>query len=215
VKDINSTALLKDVVVRYKIRQPQLLDKLVAFLYDNVGNLVSIRSIVQYFKSQGRGTDPETVANYIRYLEDAFIITSASRYDIKGKKLLETNDKFYLGDHSLQYAVRYRRPDKMQGIVENIVFMELVRRGYAVYVGKIDDKEIDFIAEEQDGTRKLYIQVCLEFTNPDTYFREFNPLKHIKDNYHKYVVTLDKNWRADENGVMGIHLKDFLLKDFL
>jgi predicted AAA+ superfamily ATPase len=215
VRDINSTALLKDVIIRYKIRQPQLLDKLVSFLYDNVGNLISIRSIVHYFKSQGRGTDPETIANYIKYLEDAFIIKAAHRYDIKGKRLLETNDKFYLGDHSLQYAIRNKRPDKVQGILENIVFMELVRRGYNVYVGKFDDKEIDFIAEEKDGTRKIYIQVCLEFTNPDTYAREFNPLTHIKDNYHKYVVTLDKNWRADENGVMGIHLKDFLLKDTL
>jgi predicted AAA+ superfamily ATPase len=112
VRDINSTALLKDVVIRYQIRQPQLLDKLVSFLYDNVGNLVSIRSIVNYFKSQGRGTDPETIANYLTYLEDAFIITPAHRYDIKGKKLLKTNDKFYLGDHSLQYAIRNRRPGK-------------------------------------------------------------------------------------------------------
>ncbi|MDR2897736.1 MAG: ATP-binding protein [Spirochaetaceae bacterium] len=215
VKGINNTTLLKDVVVRYEIRQPLLLDKLVSFLYDNVGNLISIRSIVNYFKSQGRGTDPETIANYLTYLEDAFIITPAHRYDIKGKKLLETNDKFYLGDHSLQYAIRNRRPDKVQGILENIVFTELVRRGYTVSVGKFDDTEIDFIAEEQDGTRKIYIQVCLEFTNPDTYAREFNPLKQIKDNYHKYVVTLDKNWRADENGVQGIHLKDFLLRDVL
>lgn len=215
VKDINSTALLRDVVVRRKIHKPQLLDKLVAFLYDNVGNLVSIRSIVQYLKSQGRGTDPETVANYLKYLEDAFIIKTAQRYDIKGKKLLETNDKFYLGDHSLQYSVRNKRPDKIPGILENIVFMELVRRGYNVYVGKTDEKEIDFVAVEQDGTRKIYIQVCLELTNPETYAREFGPLKGINDNYHKYVVTLDKNWRADEGGVQGIHLKDFLLKDAL
>jgi predicted AAA+ superfamily ATPase len=215
VQDINSTALLKDVVIRHQIRQPQLLDKLVAFLYDNVGNLISIRSIVSYLKNQGRGTDPETIANYIKYLEDAFIIKTAPRYDIKGKKLLQTNDKFYLGDHSLQYAIRNKRPDKVQGVLENIVFMELVRRGYNVYVGKIEDKEVDFIAEEQDGTRKIYIQVCLEFTTPATYEREFAPLKEIKDNYHKYVVTLDKNWRADEDGIQGIHLKDFLLKDIL
>ncbi|HCC36863.1 MAG TPA: ATPase [Treponema sp.] len=215
VKDINSTALLKDVAVRHQIRQPQLLDKLVAFLYDNVGNLISIRAIVNYLKSHGRGADPETIANYIKYLEDAFIIRSAPRYDVRGKSLLQTNDKFYLGDHSLQYAIRNRRPDKIQGVLENIVFMELIRRGYNVYVGKMADKEIDFVAIEQDGTRKIYIQVCLEFTTPETYAREFNPLKDIRDNYHKYVVTLDKNWNADEDGVMGIHLKDFLLRDIL
>ncbi|MDR1698124.1 MAG: ATP-binding protein [Erysipelotrichaceae bacterium] len=215
VKDINNTALLKDVVVRHKIHQPQLLDRLVAFLYDNVGSLVSIRTIVNYLKSQGRGVDPETIANYIKYLEDAFIIRQAPRYDIKGKSLLQTNDKFYLGDHSLQYAIRNRRPDKVQSVLENIVFMELVRRGYDVYVGKFDDKEIDFVAEAQDGARRIYIQVTLEFTTTATYEREFHPLRSIKDNHHKYVVTLDKNWRANDNGILGIHLKDFLLKDIL
>jgi len=215
VSDINSTALLRDVVVRHQIRMPQLLDRIVAFLYDNVGNLMSIRSITNYLKSTGRGTDPETVANYIKYLEDAFIIKSAQRYDIKGKQLLETNNKYYLGDHALQYAVRNKRPDKIQGILENIVYMDLVRRGYLVYVGKIDDKEVDFIAEEKDGTRRIYVQVCYLLSNKDTYDREFNPLLSIKDNYHKYVVTLDKNWRADEMGVQGIHLKDFLTKEQL
>jgi len=212
IKDINSTALLRDVITRHKLRQPQLLDKLVAFLYDNVGSIVSIRSIVNYLKSSGRGTDPETIANYIKHLEDAFIIRSAPIYDVKGKRLLEINDKFYLGDHSLQYAVRSKRADKVQGILENIVYMELVRRGFNVYVGKIDGLEIDFIAEEQDCTRKIYVQVCYEFSSKETYKREFAPLLAIKDSYHKYVVTLDKNWRADENGAMGIHLKDFLLK---
>ena len=215
VKEINATALLKDVVVRHKLKMPQLMDKIVAFLYDNVGNLVSIRAIVNYLKSSGRGTDPETVANYIKYLEDAFIIKCAPRYDIKGKRLLDTNDKFYLGDHSLQYAVRNKRADKIQGVLENIVFMELARRGYNVYVGKAGDKEVDFVAETNDGLSRIYVQVCLEFTSPATYAREFSPLKEIKDSYHKYVVTLDKNYQANENGVMGIHVKDFLLKEDL
>jgi predicted AAA+ superfamily ATPase len=212
VRDINSTALLRDVIKRRDIRRPQLLDKLVEFIYNNIGSIVSISGITKYLKSQGRNTEPETVANYLKYLEDAYIIKKAPRYDIKGKRLLETNDKYYLGDHSLQYAIRDKRPDKVQAVLENIVFMELVRRGYKVSVGKLENKEIDFVAEETDGTRKIYIQVCLEFTTPETYKREFTPLKEIKDNYHKYVVTLDKNWRADEEGVMGIHLRDFLLK---
>ena len=215
VSDINNTALLRDVVVRHKIRMPQLLERIVAFIYDNVGNQLSIRSIVNYLKSSGSGADAETVANYVKYLEDAFIIKSAQRFDIRGKQLLETNNKYYLSDHSLQYAIRNKRPDKVQGILENIVYMDLIRRGFNVYVGKLDDKEIDFIAEEKDGTRKIYIQVCYEFTNKDTYLREFNPLKSINDNYHKYVVTLDKNWRADEDGVQGIHLSDFLTKDII
>jgi predicted AAA+ superfamily ATPase len=148
-------------------------------------------------------------------LEDAFIIKRAQRYDIKGKKLLETNDKYYLADHSLQYAVRGVRGDKVQGVLENIVFMELIRRGYSVCVGKTDgDKEIDFVAERNG--EKVYVQVCLEFTNYEsTKAREFAPLMEIKDHYPKYVVTLDSMWQADENGVKGIHLKDFLLKQEL
>jgi len=212
VQDINSTALVRDVIQRYKIRRPQLLEKIVSFVYDNVGNIMSIASVSKYLKGQGRSSDPETIANYVKYLEDACIIKRAQRYDIKGKKLLETLDKYYLGDHSLQYAIRNIRQDKIQGILENIVYMELLRKGYNVYVGKMDgDKEIDFVAEK-DGNGKVYVQVCLEFSSQETYAREFTPLTSIKDNYPKYVVTMDKFWQADENGVKGIHLKDFLLK---
>ena len=212
VQDINNTALVRDVIQRYAIRRPQLLDKIVSFVYDNVGNILSIASVSKYLKSQGRSSDPETIANYVKYLEDACIIKCAQRYDIKGKKLLETLNKYYLGDHSLQYAIRNIRHDKVQGILENIVYMELLRRGYTVYAGKMDgDKEIDFVVEK-NGSGKVYIQVCLEFSNKETYNREFAPLASIKDNYPKYVVTMDRFWQADENGVRGIHLKDFLLK---
>lgn len=208
--------MLKDVVVRHKLRQPQLLDKLVAFLYDSVGSFVLVSSIVKYMKNQNRGADPETVANYIKYLEDAFIIKSAPPYDVKGKRLLDDNNKFYLGDHSLQYAVRNRRPDKMQAILENIVFMELVRRGFYVYVGKINGKEIDFVAEERDGEQKIYVQVCLEFTDKSTYEREFASLKEIKDHYPKYVVNTDRR-TSDfiDDGIVAISLDKFLLKPSL
>jgi len=213
VEDINSTALIRDVIQRHGIRRPQLLEKIVAFMYDNVGNIMSIASVNKYLKSQGRSSDPETIANYIKYLEEAYIIKRAQRYDVKGKRLMETLDKYYLGDHALQYAIRSIRPDKIQGILENIVFMELARRGYSVYVGKIaGDKEIDFVAEK-NGAGKVYVQVCLEFSNKETYNREFSPLVAIKDSYPKYVVTLDKYWQADENGVKGIHLTDFLLRN--
>ena len=210
VKEINSTALLKDVVVRHKIRQPQLLDRLVAFLYDNVGSLVSIRSIVNYMKNQGRKADPETIANYMNYLEDGFLIQRAQRYDVKGKKLLETNDKYYLSDHSQQYAIRDFREDNLDGILENIVYNELVRRGYNVYVGKFDTREIDFVAEKPDGSR-IYVQVCFFFSSNDVIVREFTPLKEVKDNFPKYVVSLDRFAKRNTDGVIGIHLKDFLL----
>ena len=230
VEDINSTALIRDVVQRYEIRRPQLLEKIVAFIYDNVGSLVSITSIVNYLKKEKRSGDPETIANYMKYLEDAHIVSRAQRYDIQGKKLLETLDKYYLGDHSLQYAVRSFKQDKISGILENIVYVELLRRGYKVYVGKTNaakisgdkgndgkagvDKEIDFVAEKE-GVGKVYVQVCKEFSAQETYDREFSPLVAIKDSYPKYVVTTDKFWQADENGVKGIHLKDFLLKQEL
>jgi len=214
VKEINSTALLKDVIVRHKIRQPQLLDKLVAFLYDNIGGLVSVRSIVNCIKKQGRKADPETIANYMHYLEDGFLIQRAQRYDVKGRKLLETNDKYYLSDHSQQYAVRGFREDKIQFVLENIVFNDLVRRGYSVYVGKFDVREIDFVAEKQNG-EKIYVQVCMQFSTEDVYKREFGPLKEIKDNFPKYVVSLDRFANRNDEGVVGINLKDFLLKDSL
>jgi predicted AAA+ superfamily ATPase len=212
VTDIHNTALFRDVVRRNSVKNPQLMDKIVAFLYDNVGNLVSISSIANYLKSQGRkGTDPETIVSYIRYLEEGFIIRRAQRYDLKGKRLLETNDKYYLTDHSLQYAVRDFRADKIQGILENIVYMELVRRGYSVYVGKFDTREIDFVAEKTDGQR-IYVQVCLEFSTDEVYRREFTPLKEIKDNFPKYVVSMDKYSERNDDGVVGIGLNDFLLR---
>ena len=213
VTDIHNTALFRDVVKRNSVKNPQLMDKIVAFLYDNVGNLVSPSSIANYLRSQGRkGTDPETIVNYMRYLEEGFIVRRAQRYDVKGKRLLETNDKYYLTDHSLQYVVRDFRVDKIQGILENIVYMELVRRGYNVYVGKLGAREVDFVADKTDGQR-IYVQVCLEFSADEVYKREFAPLKDIKDNFPKYVVSMDRYSERNDEGVVGIHLKDFLLKD--
>lgn len=215
VADIQSSAVLKDVVARNKIKNVPLLERIIAFLYDNVGNLVSMRKISDYLKSNGGGTDFETVSSYVGYLEKACIIKKVSRYDIKGKKLLESNDKFYLADHSLQYAIRDMKRTNLPGILENIVYNELIRRDYKVYVGKLDTKEIDFVAEKINGGEKVYVQVCTEFGSQETIDREFSPLTEIKDHYPKYVVTLDKYWKEDRNGVSGIHLKDFLLKEII
>ena len=179
-------------------------------MYDNVGSLVSFLSITNFLKSSGRkGTDLQTITNYVRYLEEGYLIQRARRYDVKGKKLLETNDKYYLTDHSQQYVVRDYRIDNIDGILENIVFCELVRRGYSVYVGKIDSREIDFVAEKPNG-EKMYVQVTYEFTK-GVYEREFSPLKEIKDNHPKFVVSPDKFVERNDDGVIGILLKDFLL----
>jgi predicted AAA+ superfamily ATPase len=167
VIDINASAVLRDVVQRNGIRNTQLLEKIVSFVYDNVGNPLSIKRISDYLKTQKRSADFETVYNYIHYLENALIIYKVPRYDVKGKRLLETTEKYYLADHSLQYAVRDMRQENIAGILENIVFMELMRRGYRVYVGKQDTKEIDFVAEKINGIGKLYVQVCFSFTSPE------------------------------------------------
>jgi len=218
VTDIQASAVLKDVVARNKIKNVPLLERVISFLYDNVGNLVSMRKIADYLKSNGGGADFETISSYVGYLEKACIIKKVSRYDIKGKKLLESNDKFYLADHSLQYTIRDMKRTNLPGILENIVYNELIRRDYKVYVGKMskdDNREIDFVVEKINGGEKVYVQVCTEFNSQDTIDREFNPLIELKDHYPKYVVTLDKYWKENKSGVVGIHLKDFLLKENL
>ena len=213
VMDIQSSAILKDVVARNKIKNVPLLEKIIAFIYDNAGNLMSIRKITDYLKSNSGSADFETVSNYFGHLEKACIIKKVSRYDIKGKKLLESNDKYYLADHSLQYTLRDMKRTNLPGILENIVYNELIRKGYKVYVGKINTKEIDFVAERINGGERIYVQVCTEYGGKETMDREFSPLVEIKDHYPKYVVTLDKYWKEDRMGVIGIHLKDFLLKE--
>ncbi|MDR2866407.1 MAG: ATP-binding protein [Methanomassiliicoccaceae archaeon] len=216
VADIHSSIVFKDVVVRHRIRNVPLLERIVAFIYDNIGNLVSIRKITDYLNSTGSGAGFETVSNYLGHLEEACIIRKVSRYDIKGKRLLESNNKYYLADHSLQYAVISMRRTNIPGILENIVFNDLMRRGYKVYMGKMskdDNREIDFVAEMVTGDDRIYVQICTEYGTYETMEREFTPLTEIKDHHPKYVVTMDRFWEENRNGVTGIHLRDFLLKD--
>jgi predicted AAA+ superfamily ATPase len=214
--DINNSAVLRDVIERNNIRNIQLLQKIIAFIYDNIGNISSAKKLSDFFKSQNRTADFETVYNYLQYLENALIIYKAPRYDIKGKKLLESYEKYYLADHSLQYTVREFNMANISGILENIVYMELRRRGYSVSVGRIadrktDDREIDFIAENTSG--KIYIQVCYLLASEEIIEREFAPLLEVRDNYPKMIVTMDRFWQIEKDGVRGIHLKDFLLSN--
>lgn len=212
VAEIQSSIVLKDVATRNKVKNLSLLERVIAFIYDNVGRPVSIKKITDYLKSSGGGGDYDTISSYVSYMEKACVIRRAGRYDIKGKRLLESNDKYYLADHSLQYAVRDMRTTNMSGVLENIVHNDLVRRGYKVYVGKIGTREIDFVAEKINGSKRVYIQVCMEYGSLETVEREFSPLEEIRDHYPKYVVTTDKYWNEDRNGVRGIHLNEFLLK---
>jgi len=213
VKDIYSSAVLRDVVQRFNIRNVDLLERVIHFVFDNIGNIISARNIADYFKSQHRKVDPSTIYHYLNALSDAFIINRIRRYDIQGKEILQTNEKYYLGDVSLAYAAFGYKDRMISGILENIVLLELQRRGYSVYVGKLGDKEIDFVAEKQN--EKLYVQVAFKITDAEsTINREFAPLLTIKDQYPKYVVSMDDFWQDNVEGVRHVYLPDFLLGDY-
>jgi len=213
VSDIYSSVILRDTIQRYNIRNIELLDRVVKFVFENVGNRFSAKNIADYFKSQQRKIDLNTIYNYMKALEGAFIIQRVPRYDIKGKEVLQTNEKYYVSDVSLIYSVLGYRDRFIAGILENIVLLELKRRGYTVYVGKIEEKEVDFIAERKDD--KVYVQVTYKMTEPQTIEREFGAFNSIQDNYPKYVVSMDDFWKDNMEGIKHIHIADFLLlKEF-
>lgn len=209
VQDIYASVILRDTVQRHKIRDVELLERIIKFAFDNIGNTFSGKNVADFFKSQQRKVDVNTVYNYLKALEGAFILHRVERFDIRGKEILKTQEKFYLGDISLLYAVMGFRPMLISGILENIVYLELKRRGYQVYIGKLGDKEVDFIAHKQD--EKLYLQVAYKLESEQTAQREFAPLLAIADNYPKYVVTLDDLWKGNIEGVKHLHMVAFLM----
>ena len=209
VFDIYSSAILRDTVQRYNIRDVELLERVVKYVFDNVGNKFSAKNVADYFKNQHRKIDLNTVYNYLNALEGAFLIYTIPRYDVKGKEILKTQEKYYLGDQSLLYAVMGFRDRLISGVLENIVMLELKRRGYRVFTGKSEDKEVDFIGEKNEN--KVYIQVAYKISEQSTIDREFNPLLEIKDHYPKYVVTMDEKWKDNIEGIRHKHIADFLL----
>ena len=211
VQDIYSSVILRDTVQRYNIRDVELLERIVRYAFDNIGNTFSGKNVADYFKSQQRKIDINTVYNYLNALEGAFVLYRIPRYDIKGKEILKTQEKFYLGDISLLYATMGYKDRLIAGVLENIVFLELKRRGYNVFVGKLDTREIDFIAEKKGW--KIYVQVAYKLDNEDTVGREFNPLLEVKDQFPKFVVTMDDLWKESIEGVQHLHIADFLLND--
>jgi predicted AAA+ superfamily ATPase len=213
VFDIYSSAILRDTVQRYNIRDVELLERVVRYVFDNIGNKFSAKNVADYFKSQQRRIDLNTVYNYLNALEGAFIVYRIQRYDVKGREILKTFEKFYTADQSLLYAVMGYKDRHISGVLENILMLELKRRGYNVFVGKSDDKEIDFIAEMKG--KKVYIQVAYKMSEQTTIEREYAPLFEIKDNYPKYVVTMDETWQDNIEGIQHRHIADFLLmKEF-
>ena len=211
VYDIYSSAILRDTIQRYNIRDVELLERVVKYVFDNVGNKFSAKNVADYFKSQNRKIDLNTVYNYMNALEGAFIIYRIPRYDVKGKEILKTQEKYFVGDQSLLYAVMGFKDRLISGVLENIVMLEFKRRGYQVFVGKSDDKEIDFIAEKNE--MKVYVQVAWKMSGQSTIDREFAPLLEIKDHHPKYVVTMDETWKDNIEGIKHKHIADFLLMD--
>ena len=209
VYDIYSSVILRDVIQRFKIRDIELLERVVRYVFDNIGNKFSAKNVADYFKSQNRKLDLNTIYNYLNALESAYIIHRIQRYNIKGKEILKTNEKYFVGDQSLLYALMGFRGRQIAGILENIVMLELKRRGYNVYVGKLNDLEVDFVAEKQN--KKRYIQVAYKLTEKSTMDREYRPLLKIKDNFPKYVITMDKLWNDNIEGIEHKHIADFLL----
>ncbi len=209
VQDIYASVILRDTVQRHKIRDVELLERIVKYAFDNIGNTFSGKNVADYFKSQQRKVDLNTVYNYLKALESAFILHRVERFDVKGKEILKTQEKFYLGDVSLLYATMGFRTSLIAGILENLVYLELKRRGYQVYIGKLGTKEIDFVAQKQND--KLYIQVAYKLESKQTVEREFSPLQAIADNHPKYVITMDDFWQENIDGIVHQHIGDFLL----
>lgn len=213
VRDIYSSVILRDTIQRYKIRDVELLERVVKYAFDNIGNTFSGKKVADYFKNQQRKVDINTIYNYLHALEGAFILYRVPRYDIKGKEVLKTQEKFYVSDISLVYATLGYRDRMISGILENIVFLELKRRGYQVFVGKSDTREIDFIAEKQG--EKVYVQVAYKLESQQTVDREFLPLLSIDDQYPKYVVTMDDFWKDSIDGVKHLYISNFLMRKTL
>lgn len=206
-----NTVILKDIVERNNIRDASLVESIIKYLTDNCGNISSAKGISDYLKSQNIKVSADTVINYISYLEKAFMFHKVNRYDLKGKKWLEINNKFYSGDIGLRNGLIGYRENDISGVLENMIYLELIRRGYKVGTGVTGGGEVDFIAEKQN--EKIYIQVTYLLASESTAKREFGSLESIGDNYRKIVLSLDKFYPEDKNGIHRQYIPDFLLGD--
>lgn len=209
VEGIYAAVITRDISKRHKIRDKELFDRVVKYIVENVGKTFSANSIVSFLKSENRRLSIESVYNYLKWLTEAFIIYPCHRYDMQGKSVLKTQEKYYLSDISIKYSKMGFNTKMIASMLENIVFLELKRRGYDVYIGKNNAKEIDFVATRLE--EKIYIQVCRSIPEDDD--RELANLLEIRDHYHKYLVTMDTLAKGNENGVEIINIASFLLKE--
>lgn len=209
VSDIYNSIIYKDLVERKNIRNVELLTRVTRFVMDNIGSPISAKSISDYLKNERMSLSQDTVYKYLDWLEEAMVIERVKRYDLRGKEILKTQEKYYLSDIGLLYAINGRSSTYLSGVLENLVYHELVSHGYQVYIGKYNDKEVDFVAERNH--EKMYFQVSAHISDKSTAEREFNALRSIQDNYPKYVLTLDKDFLHSENGIQAKYLPDFIL----
>ena len=210
VNGIYHTVISRDIAKRHRISRQDLFDRVVKYIMENMGKTFSANSISRFLKSEHRTVSVESIYNYLRWLEQAFVIYPCHRYDIQGKNLLKTQEKYYLADVTLKYCLFGYNRKMLDGVLENIVFLEMKRRGYQVYIGKLGDKEIDFVGERRG--EKVYVQVCVQLLQDSN--REVGNLMDIPDHYPKYVVTTNILDVGNENGIRIVHLKDFLLSEY-
>ena len=208
--DLFNSVQLKDIVKRNKIRDVDLLERIIAYVIANVGMTFSATSLARFLKNEQRTVAPETILNYIKYCCDAYLFYQVKREDLQGKQILSSNEKYYIADHGIREAVFGGNLRDINLILENIVYLELLRRGYKVTVGKTEEKEIDFVCDKQG--EKLYVQVCYLLASEETVRREFGVYDSIRDNYPKYVVSLDE-FDMSRNGIKHRNIRDFLLEE--
>ncbi len=211
VRDIYNSTIFSDIVKRSQVRKIDQLERVVKFVFDNVGKTFSAKSISDYIKSEHRTIDNETVYGYLEKLESAYILHRCSRYDVQGKEYLKTQEKFYLADSAFKYSVLGYSDQSVAAMLENVMYLELLRRDYEVCIGKTQNGEIDFIATKQNN--KLYIQITKEIKSEETEKREYDRLLEINDNYPKYLLRTDDFAGGNYQGIKTMHVADFLLSD--
>lgn len=209
LRDVFNSVVLKDIVKRNAVRDVDLLERIIAYALANVGRSFSATGISKYFKSENRTVAPETVLNYLRACEEAFLLYRFKSCDINGKKILKVNEKYYAADHGLREAVIGQNLQNIELVLENIVALELLRRGYTVSVGRVGAKEIDFIGEKNG--EKLYVQVCYLLSEESTVNREFGSLLEIRDNYPKIVLYKDGSFKGSYEGIPAVRIEDWLM----
>ena len=210
LQDLYASIILKDITQRNNIRDTDLLERIIDYVVMNIGNTFSATSISKFFKSENRKVATETILNYIKACEEAFLVYRVARNDLLGKKILNVNEKYYIADHGIREAIMENNQKNINQVLENIVYFEMLRRGYNVKIGKVDNLEVDFVCKKNDET--IYIQVSYLLASEDTKEREFSVLENIKDNYPKYVLSMDE-FDMSRNGIKHVNLIEFLTKD--